>query len=811
MKRIFTLFAALFMAAGAFAQAPEKMSYQAVVRNGSNNLVTSSAVGMQISIVQGSANGTPVYVETQTPTTNANGLVSFEIGTGTTSDNFSLIDWANGPYFIKTETDPAGGTNYSIMGTSQLLSVPFAMYAKTSGSATPGPQGPAGANGVDGAIGATGPQGPQGIQGLKGDTGLTGAQGIQGLKGDKGDTGLTGAQGIQGIQGDKGDKGDIGTNGTNGQNSLVKTTAEAAGINCTSGGVKLEYGLDLDENNTLDASEINGALTKYICNGIEGQGGVTRAGTNVSITGAGTTPNPYIVNTNIPDLANVLTVNNSASNTKITNLLDPTNPQDAATKAYIDALVSQLQTQIAALETQLNNLVPNITTTSATAIAAKSVTTGGNVTSDNGATVTSRGVVYSITPNPTIALITKTTDGAGTGAFISNITGLTANTTYYVRAYATNSFGTGYGSEISFTTSAITLPTLTTTTATAIAHTNTTTGGNVTNDGGGTVTARGVVYSTTTSPTIALSTKTTDGTGTGTFVSSIEGLTADTNYYVRAYATNSAGTSYGNEVSFKTTTTITAAMGITTAAIPAGTFSMGSPADEPNRLSDEVQHNVTLAAFSMSAKEITYAQFVKFLNDTNVEQSTSATGPYGYQQLCGITGLTYSNGNWSPTGNPNAPITNVTWYGAAYFAKHVGGRLPTEAEWEYAARATTTTAFNTGTCLSNSQANYDWDYPQTGCTNTNTNEPGTRQSVGTYAPNAWGLYDMHGNVWEWCSDWYAATSTAPATNPKGPGTGTKRVMRGGSWNNDAEYCRSAGRGSVDPENFNGVIGFRVVF
>ena len=112
------------------AQAPEKFSYQAVVRDGSNALVTSTDVGMQISILQGSANGVAVYMETQTPTTNANGLVSLEIGDGTVeSGTFSTIDWANGPYFIKTETDPTGGTTYSIVGTSQLLSVPYALHA----------------------------------------------------------------------------------------------------------------------------------------------------------------------------------------------------------------------------------------------------------------------------------------------------------------------------------------------------------------------------------------------------------------------------------------------------------------------------------------------------------------------------------------------------------------------------------------------------------------------------------------------------------------------------------------------------------
>lgn len=123
------------MTASVFAQAPEKMSYQAVVIDGNNNLVSSTSVGMQISILQGSASGTAVYVETQTPTSNANGLVSLEIGSGTVvSGTFASIDWANGPYFIKTETDPTGGTNYTITGTSQLLSVPYALYAENAGN-----------------------------------------------------------------------------------------------------------------------------------------------------------------------------------------------------------------------------------------------------------------------------------------------------------------------------------------------------------------------------------------------------------------------------------------------------------------------------------------------------------------------------------------------------------------------------------------------------------------------------------------------------------------------------------------------------
>ena len=133
MKKIFTFLSAILIMASVFAQSPEKMSYQAVIRNSSDQLIINTQVGMQISILQGSKNGTAVYVETQRPKTNANGLVSIEIGAGTVlSGNFSTIDWAKNTYFIKTETDPAGRESYTIVATSQLLSVPFAMHATTA-------------------------------------------------------------------------------------------------------------------------------------------------------------------------------------------------------------------------------------------------------------------------------------------------------------------------------------------------------------------------------------------------------------------------------------------------------------------------------------------------------------------------------------------------------------------------------------------------------------------------------------------------------------------------------------------------------
>ena len=198
-----------------------------------------------------------------------------------------------------------------------------------------------------------------------------------------------------------------------------------------------------------------------------------------------------------------------------------------------------------------SKLAPNVTTTDISSVTSNSAVTGGNVTSDGGANVTTRGVCYGTSQNPTISG-QHTSDGNGMGVFASTLTGLSENTTYYVRAYATNSEGTNYGEQKSFTTqNAVTPPTVTTNNVTDITQTTAVSGGNVTSAGYGTISARGVCWSTSQNPTIS-GQHTSDGDGMGTYTSTLVGLSENTTYYVRAYATNSEGTSYGEQKSFTT-------------------------------------------------------------------------------------------------------------------------------------------------------------------------------------------------------------------------------------------------------------------
>ncbi len=216
MKKI--LFSLLFLLTTAtlWAQAPQRMSYQSIIRDGSNVVVASTTVGVKISLIQGTSTGSVVYSETHRKPTNTNGLLSLEIGDGTAIlGTFAGIDWANGPYLIKTETDPTGGTNYSIPGIAALNSVPYALF---SANGTPGPQG------------ATGPQGPIGLTGLKG------AVGLQGAKGDSGATGPIGP---------------AGANGTNGTNGATGPAPSGTGIvTVSSGTLQTPSGLTGDVTTT---------------------------------------------------------------------------------------------------------------------------------------------------------------------------------------------------------------------------------------------------------------------------------------------------------------------------------------------------------------------------------------------------------------------------------------------------------------------------------------------------------------------------------------------------------------------------------
>lgn len=266
-----------------------------------------------------------------------------------------------------------------------------------------------------------------------------------------------------------------------------------------------------------------------------------------------------------PTITNSHTIDGSGSGAYSSNITGLTASTTYYVRAYATNISGTAYGNQISFTTSAAVTLPSLTTAGISSISSNSAVSGGTISSDGGASVTARGVCWSINQNPTISNA-HTTDGTGTGTFTSNITGLNASTTYYVRAYATNSAGTAYGDQKSFTTSpSATVPSVTTANVTNITSTTAISGGNVTSTGGAAVTLRGVCWSTSQNPTI-FNAHTSDGSGTGSFVSSLEGLLPSTTYYIRAYATNSQGTAYGNQLSFTTSPTITIPT-VTTASV----------------------------------------------------------------------------------------------------------------------------------------------------------------------------------------------------------------------------------------------------
>lgn len=280
--------------------------------------------------------------------------------------------------------------------------------------------------------------------------------------------------------------------------------------------------------------------------------------------------------------------------------------------------------------------------------------------------------------------------------------------------------------------------------------------------------------------------------------------------------------------------------------IGGGEFAMGSPELEDERRSDEILHQVVLAHnFVCQVSEVTNYQYMtsaQWAYDNGYATVTSAVlldncdgSTIPLLRLGGDCEVRFTDGVFRVNaGMEDHPILGVNWYGAAAYCdwqslqmrlprayshdtwqcnngspySATGFRLPTEAEWEYACRATTSTPFSTGDCLNSiNQANYDGLYPYTGCIA--GPRVGRAAAVASYAASAWGLYDMHGNVWEWCNDWYGPYDDL-VNDPVEPTIGPERVLRGGTWRWPANVCRSARRGSAPPDYSSDDIGFRVV-
>ena len=442
--------------------------------------------------------------------------------------------------------------------------------------------------------------------------------------------------------------------------------------------------------------------------------------------------------------------------------------------------------------------LPSVSTVFVSNIGISKASLSSAVVDDGNGVVSDCGFCYSTSANPTMA-DACVSYGAASGNFGKTITGLAENTTYHVRAYAVNELGVAYSADVTFTTQKVTVAKLSEVTIENLNNTSANFKATIISLGNGTLQDAGFVYSQNQFPTLD-DNKLSCG-NSSSLEKSVLGLSPETKYYVRAYAINEKGISYGEELSFTTpkmivnpytTITVETSYGsvlFDMAKVEGGTFTMGAQSVSSSQsnydkdaYSDESPiHEVTLSTFYIGKTEVT-------------------------QKLWYVVMGTYPSISNTYGRGDDYPVYNVSYTQCEQFISKLNSltkktfRMPTEAEWEYAARGGN----------NSEKSKYSGNNTVGSVAWYKNNSNNKSHSVAQKEANEVQVYDMSGNVWEWCSDWYGNYSMSDQTNPTGASSGPGRVIRGGGYNDAATECRVSVRSHASSTSMFNMLGFRLV-